>query len=182
MTTYRAVRILLAGLFCLCVAPGVQAQSTKPGLWEIDSNTRVDGQAMPDMAAMMKDVPPQMRKQMEAMMAQQGVGMAPRGMRICVTPEQAVRDELPLRQEDGCKTRWQQRSGKRLSFSMECSDPPAKGEGEVELISPEAWTSRMTMRIQEGRQTHEVRSETRGKWLSAQCGKIRPAPSTASHR
>lgn len=177
MPSRRSFPMLVACLATLTLSTGAQAQQTRPGLWEIQSSTRIDGQAMPDMAAMMKDVPPEMRKQMEAMMAQQGLGMAPRGFRICVTPEQAKRDELPVQEEDGCKTTWNKRSGKRITFRTECADPPAKGEGEVELISPEAWKSRVTMRIREGNQIRDVRSETQGKWLSTQCGKVRPMPS-----
>lgn len=166
---FRAAAII-AGLLVLGSA---QAQATKPGLWEIQSRTQVDGQAMPDMADMMKDVPPEMRAQMKAMLEKQGVGMAPTGLRVCITPEQAARDDIPVQGDNRCKTTWKSR-GQRATFHVECANPPSKGDGEMEIIGPEAWKTRMNMQIREQGQLRNVRTESQGKWLSSKCGNIKP--------
>jgi hypothetical protein len=66
----------------------------KPGLWEIN-NKSGGGQGGEAMAEM----PPEQRKQMEAMLAQRGVRMAP-GAGGGMTREMAERNEVPTR--DGC--------------------------------------------------------------------------------
>ena len=174
-TLAKPAWLATCGLTLLFGLGSASAQTTKPGLWEIQSRSHVDGQAMPDMAAAMKDVPPQMRQQMEAMMAQQGVGMSPRGIQVCVTPEQAKRNAIPVQDDKRCQVTWQKPSGKRLSYQIRCNNPPSQGEGWVEIISETAWKSDMTMRTQEGGRQQSMRSESSGRWLGPDCGRIKPA-------
>ncbi|GAB3477562.1 hypothetical protein [Polaromonas eurypsychrophila] len=94
---------------CACIAglliahPPALAQSTKPGLWEI--NHKMGGsaemdQAMAQMQQQMAGMPPAQRKQMEDMLAKQGMSMGPSAgggisMKVCMTKEMAERNEMP---------------------------------------------------------------------------------------
>ena len=69
----------LSLLTCLLLgSAAVQAQTTAPGLWEMQNkvggNPEMD-KAMADMQKQLAAMPPAQRKQMEAMMGQSGMGI-----------------------------------------------------------------------------------------------------------
>ncbi len=166
-------------------ASTAQAQSTKPGLWEIShkvgGNAQMDAamaQAQKQMAAM----PPDQRKMMEEMMAKQGVtlptasaggGMA---LKLCITPDMAARNEMPSQQEGDCQTTISSRTGSSMKVKFVCTNPPTTGEGTYTFTGDTAYT--MDMKIHT---THQGKPETMtmsggGKWLSSNCGNIKPMP------
>lgn len=157
----------------------VAAQALKPGLWEVQNkvNNAEMAQAMAQMQQQLKDMPPEQRKQMEAMMAQRGMRMTPgaagaMAMQVCMTPEMVERNEMPIR--DGCRMTQQQRSGNTMKMAFTCSKPPSSGEGQVTFASPEAYSSRMTVKVQEGGRTETTTMEGSGRWLKADCGSVKP--------
>ncbi|HYF41243.1 MAG TPA: DUF3617 domain-containing protein [Ramlibacter sp.] len=168
---------LVAAAFCLPVA----AQTLKPGLWEVQQKMQGSGemnQAMEEMRKNMANMPPEQRKQMEAMMAQQGVQMKPgaaggMSMRMCMSKEMAERNEIPANQGD-CKTTSQQRSGNTMRMAFTCTKPPSTGETQFTFTSPEAYTMRMTATTTAGGKSEKVNMEGTGKWLSADCGNLKP--------
>ena len=97
--------ISLAGIvaFGMTALPAA-AQTMKPGLWEITNKMGGSGDqgakmaaAMEQMQKQMASMPPEQRKQMEKMMAQQGMAPGAGGgmaTRICMTKEMAARNEL----------------------------------------------------------------------------------------
>src|SRR5690606_564456 len=132
---------------------------------------------MAELHKQMAQMPPAQRKQMEAALAQSGVKMAPgagggMAVQMCMTQEMVSRDDVPM--QEGCKTTRNQRSGKTQKFAFSCSNPPSSGEGEVTYDGPEAYSSRMTVRATQGGQTQTTTMETRGKWLKADCGSVKP--------
>jgi hypothetical protein len=170
--------LLAAGVLAGAVLPA-GAQSMKPGLWEI--NNKMSGgqmdQAMAEMQQQMAQMPPEQRKQMEAMMAQRGVKMMPGGpgggmaIRMCMTREMVERNEVPV--QDGCTTSRQQRTGNTLKIAFSCTNPPASGEGDFRF-SGDSYTSHMTIRTTvQGKQEAMVMDGS-GKWLGADCGSVKP--------
>jgi hypothetical protein len=175
------VSVVLAALLLAGAGTGVAAQSLKPGLWEINNrmknNPQMD-QAMAQMQQQLAAMPPEQRKQMEAMMAQRGVRMAPNAaggmtVQMCMTPEMAQHNDVPM--QDGCKLTRQQRSGKTMKVAFTCTRPPSSGEGEFTFGSPEAYSSRMTMRTTAQGRSETTEMESSGRWLAADCGNIKPA-------
>jgi hypothetical protein len=162
------------------------AQSLKPGLWQITHQTQGSGdmaQAMADMQKQMANMPPEQRKLVQEHMARQGVqvGSAPAGggmaLKVCMTPEMAQRGQVPSQRSD-CSTTAQARSGNTTKIAFACTNPPSKGEGEVTFQSPEAYTSRITVATtMQGRQ-QQVTMSSQGKWLSADCGSVKPLAPT----
>jgi len=157
---------------------GASAQTLKPGLWEMTSKTNNPelDQAMADMRQQMAQMPPEQRRQMEAMMARQGVQMGQGGgmsMRMCMTREMVERNEMPAQQGD-CKYTRQPRSGQTLKMSFTCANPPSSGEGEYTFLGPEAYKSRMTVRTTAGGKTDTMTMESSGKWLGTDCGAVKP--------
>lgn len=173
---------LLAACAIAALSLPAAAQSLKPGLWEVRSkmqgNAEMD-QAMAEMHKQMAAMSPAERKQMEAMMAKQGVQMGPApaggGMatKICMTREMAERNDVPAMQGD-CKTTSQSRSGNTWKMAFTCTNPPTTGQSQVTVTSPEAYTMKMTSTSTAAGKTEKLDMEGSGRWLGADCGNIKP--------
>jgi hypothetical protein len=131
----------------------------------------------------MANLSPQQRQQMEAMMAAQGInigmgaGAPAMTVRVCLTPEQAARDELPPPSEGDCKQTSMQRSGNTLRMKFACTgERKAQGEGEYTLESPKAHRGRTTVEALEGGKTVRMEMNHTGRWLAADCGAVKPQP------
>ena len=169
---------LVAAAVLAAASLPASAQSMKPGLWEIH-NKMQGGEMDAAMAQMQKELAgmsPAERKQMEAMMARQGIRMAPAGggmaVQVCMTKEMVERNDVPM--QDGCRMTRNQRSGNTHQFAFACSNPPSSGEGQVTYQGPEAYTSRMTVKSGGGGKAETMTMEGRGKWLKADCGNVKP--------
>jgi hypothetical protein len=171
---------LAAAAAALCIAAmPASAQTMKPGLWEI--NNKMGGgqmdQAMAEMHKQMQQMSPAERKQMEDMLAKQGVRMSPgagggMSVQMCMTKEMVERNDMPM--QEGCRMTQNTRSGNTMKMAFTCTNPPSSGEGQVTFSSPEAYTSKMTIRTQEKGRTETMTMDTTGKWLKADCGNVKP--------
>jgi hypothetical protein len=177
----RPQRVLAATVF-LAASFGASAQTLKPGLWEIDSKMQTGSgqmeQSMAQMQQQMASMPPEQRKMMQDMMAKQGVSTGAGGpgamsVKICMTREMAERNDIPAQQGD-CKHTNSPRSGNTMKSSFTCANPPSSGEGTVTIVSPEAYTTKMTMKTVAHGKPETVKMDGSGKWLSADCGAIKP--------
>lgn len=171
-------RHLLTAATLLALALPAGAQSMKPGLWEIN-NKMSGGQMDAQMAEMQKQLaqmPPEQRKQMEAMMAQRGMRMAPGAgggmtVQMCMTKEMVDRNEVPTR--ENCTSTQQKKSGNTIKVAFTCTNPPSSGEGEVNF-TPESYTSHMTIKAVVDGKNETMVVDAAGKWLKADCGSIKP--------
>lgn len=172
---------LLAGLLLL----GAPAQATpklKPGLWEhsfqMKSQSGQIEAAMKQAQAQMAAMPPEQRKMMEQMMARQGVSMDVAGqkVRVCMTPEDVARDAMPPTQE-GC-TQNARRSGNTWTVSFECparnGNPASSGQGTATMESDSAYSGQFLIKTQVQNKPEQLQMSTRGRWLAADCGAVRP--------
>jgi hypothetical protein len=165
-------------LAAACAAFPAAAQNLKPGLWEV----RQKVQGNPEMERQMEEarkqmaaMPPEQRKQIEAMMARPGLQMGPGGdsIRMCLTREMVERDQIPANQGD-CKVTQQQRSGNTLRANFTCSNPPSSGESQVTFTSSETYSMRTTATATVGGRPERMTVEGTGKWLGADCGSLKP--------
>ena len=166
----------------LCGASvGALAQTLKPGLWEISNKTQSNNaqtnKAMADMNKQLASMPADQRKMMEAMMVKQGVSMAVGNqgmvMKICLTPEMVERHELPAQHGD-CKHTVSPRVGNVMKMSFTCAKPPSSGEGQMTFESPQAYTTQMVVNSTVAGKPEQMSMDSRGKWLSADCGAVQP--------
>lgn len=180
---HLAATLLLAGL-----TSGAWSQKLEPGLWEqamtVKSQSGSVEQGMAQMQREMAKLSPEQRKMMEQMMASRGVGMGgmgagagqPTTVRICITPEQAARDEMP--QHDGqCRQTAVERSGNQLRFKFSCAgDPPSSGEGEFTFESSKAHSGTVRVDTTVKGKPERMEVQTRGRWIAADCGSVKPRP------
>ena len=184
----QCLGISLAGIVaCGVMVTPAAAQTMKPGLWEITNKMGGSGDTGAKMAAaqaqmqkQMASMSPAQRKQMEDMMARQGVNMSPGapggGMatRICVTKEMAARNEAPAQSQGDCKREQLQKSGNTTKFKFTCAKPPSSGEGEVTVHNAESYTMKMKMSRDVKGKSEQMTMDAQGKFLGNDCGSVKP--------
>ena len=178
-----AVLALSAGV----LAPAHAQQNMRPGLWEntisMKSQSGQIEAAMAQAQKAMASMPPAQRKQMEQMMAAQGLNISsgPQGhsIKACITPEQAALDNFP--QQDGCTQKLQRVDASTLKVSFSCKGgqgaPPTSGEGTVHFQSPTAYTGQFKIKTTGANgKPEQIDMAQTGKWLSGDCGAVKPIP------
>lgn len=175
----------LAILITLSGSAFAQGSSLKPGLWEMKQIRQVmDGRDMAaqmasaqnQMQQAMANMPPERRKQMEAMMGGQGMpAQGAGGMRICISPAMAARDKPMVDPEGRCEPAKVSRSGNKTSFEFNCSTSGRTmvGKGES-TVSGDTVTSRMDMATTDASGRHTMQSESQMKYLGPDCQGIKP--------
>ena len=163
------------------LALDAQAQSLKPGLWEMTSTAGGSAEmdkAMAEAQKQMAAMSPEQRKMMQDMMAKQGVNMGTSAsgamsIKICMTKEMVESNDIAP-QEGDCKTTSSPRSGNTMKMSFVCTKPPSSGEGQITFAGSEAYNSKMTVTTTSNGKSEKMTMEGQGKWLSAECGAIKP--------
>lgn len=146
-----------------------QADSMKPGLWEI--TTKMDGiKDMPQYSA--ADVA-QMKKMGIEVPQMNGGGMV---NKTCVTPEMAAQEKMPVEQQDECMPKNIRKSGNTQTMDIVCNGPDMKGTGTHKVTYPNStrFHSVYTFKGTSGGEKVNERHETSGKWLGANCGNVKP--------
>ena len=169
------------------VAPASAQEKMRPGLWEHSvSMTSQSGKmeaAMAEAQQAMAKMPPAQRKQMEQMMAAQGLNISsgPQGqtaVKVCITPEQAAIDQIP--QQEGCTQKVQRVDAKTMQVSFSCKgesgEGPTSGEGTVKFDSPTAYSGHFKIKTTQDGKPEQLDMAQTGRWLSNDCGSIQPAP------
>jgi hypothetical protein len=183
MTLFRPLPLSLAVMVALAAAPA-QAQKVAPGLWETAiTMTSASGQMEAQLARMQEQLakmPPEQRKMMEDMMAKQGVGIAPAGLknsfRYCIGKEEAERGELPQDPDGRCKRDSVERSGSTMRFTFSCTNPPSKGSGEMSFSGDKAYTMKMVVDTSVQGKPERMNMQQSGRWVGADCGALKPRP------
>lgn len=188
--TPRGLALLCAST-TLCVAShAADAPPIKPGLWQVRSERAVDGVKSPPMAAQMNNLPPEVRKQMEAMMKQKGVDMSggTGDIKLCLNKESLDQNQWLAQKntEKNCKTEIKSRSSSRWTWHSSCIDPKSETDGEAVFNSPENYTMKIATIMAMNGETKTMNMTTTSTWLGANCGDLKPvntktlnAPTTA---
>ena len=184
MTTRARTALCTAALLLAGSGNALANPSVAPGLWEyrtvMKTNDASVQAAMAEAQKALAGMPPEQRRQMEQMLAAQGIGVSVSGqgqpmttIRVCISPEEAARQELPS-PDDDCTQRITGRTAQSLRFAIECPAEKMRGEGEVRFKGPKAYDGRFTMQGQHEGQPMRVESTLEARWVSADCGAIKP--------
>lgn len=160
----------------LLLAAGLShAQETRPGLWEFKTEMKYPGQPdleaqMAEMREQLANLPPEVREMLEKQMASAGISMGEGGtIRMCITPEEARTEPVyEGYEEDGCVYTEVKSSRNTWRGNVSCSNPPSKGTFETVLHSRDHYTTRSTLKSEEG--VVEMRVEARR--IGADCGAL----------
>lgn len=148
----------------------------KPGLWHIQSERELDGKKMPDPADQFRNLPPQARQQMEAMLKQRGVETSGGGgIKICQTKETLSKQDWQQTTPTQCKTEVTSQTPQRWSWESVCSAPMAStSKGETIFQSSEAYTANVKTVSDRGGKTQTMTMRMAGRWIGADCGDVKP--------
>lgn len=172
----------LVALALPLLATSALAGDMKAGLWEIKPIRQiVDGQdmraQMAEMQRQMASLPPEQRRQMEAMMGRQGMGMGPGGTaRLCVSEEMARRDAPVVDPEGRCQPTNLSRSGNTVRYEVDCTMDGQRmvGKGES-TASGNTIHSRMDATMMGSSGRHAMQSESQMNYLGPDCRGLAPA-------
>ena len=172
--TLAAVLLLLASL-------PANAQTMKPGLWEV--NNKVGGspemdKAMAQMQEQLANMPPAQRKAMEDMLTKQGVGLSgvsSGGMlaKICISKEMAASNQMPVQQQGSCTATTSDKTATSMKIKFVCTNPPSSGEGQFTFAGNTAYTMKMTVNSTAKDVPKNTTLDTSGKWLTSDCGAVK---------
>lgn len=173
-------KTVLALALPLLAAPAL-AGDMKAGLWEVKTTRQiVDGQdmraQMQQMQQQMASLPPDQRRQMEAMMNKQGVGMGPGGAtRMCISEEMAKRDTPVVDPEGRCQPTKISRSGNTTRYEIDCMMDGRRTTGKGEsTVSGNSIASRMDMTTMDASGRHTMQTESQMTWLGPDCKGLAP--------
>jgi hypothetical protein len=164
-----------SSMLMLCLLSASAAVSAagqmKPGLWEMTMKS----DAMKNMPKIPPEQMEQMRKMGIAMPQMQDGGIV---QKVCITKEMAERDGTPeMHTSDaGCEPKNFSSAGNSYSGNIICNGPTLKGEGKVKgtFSGNQSFSSTYEFKGTAEGQPVNQRSENSGKWLSADCGSVKP--------
>ncbi len=177
---------ILLGIVALCPLATWAADDNKPfdaklGLWETAVSMNMAGMpAMPAMpqipAEALANMPPAQRAQIEAMMKGRGGAGGPQiTTKVCLT--RASLDAGALGQSDkSCTSKVVSSTASKQVIHVECAQEKSKTTGDLTLerVDAEHAKGTMAMKQSEGGQTRDVTMAFDTKWISADCGDVKP--------
>ncbi len=153
------------------------APPIKPGLWQMHSEREVNGQKAPDPSEHMKNLPPEVRAKMQAMMKERGVdisgGAGVGSPKICLSKE-SLDQGAWQREQGGCQTTYSAQDKQLWKWHSVCSEPPSEVDGEARFTDPEHYTVETRMKMQGKGANQTMHMTIRAEWLGADCGDVAP--------
>ena len=178
------VKISICSGALLLAAAALPAQDVKPfdikvGLWETSTTTEMSGMAMPNMPQIPPEalarMPPEQRARIEAMM--KGRGGSPNAMTVksCMTKESLDRGALFNQQDKSCTMKVVSSTPSKQVMHMDCTrdNNHMTGDMTVERVDAEHAKGNMVMKS-EGEHAMNMKMSFQTKWLSADCGDVKP--------
>ena len=179
--------LVLALFACVTLPAAAQtAPPIKPGLWTVEKYES-SGDGAPsaaqrkEMADALKNMPPEQRAQMEAMMKQRGIDMGamaagngPQGMKMCYDKASLDQNAWQGEQQGGCKTDITQRSASAWKWTMACTQPPSTGQGEARFEGGDRYTVDFTSTTTVQGQPRTSRHTMTMRRLGDDCGGLKP--------
>lgn len=171
--TKLRISLTIYALVLATVAAHAQTAPLKPGLWAVHSENETDGQKEPDLSERLKNMPPEQRAKVEAMMKRRGIDPGANVMKSCQTSE-TLDSKNFVNSVNGCTTTYSTRTNKVWKSHSSCSQNHLESDGETTFTDPENYTIKMTAVTQVGGKISTSHITMTGKWLSADCGAIKP--------
>lgn len=162
---------------------GADIFDVKLGLWESTHTITTEMAGMPSTPAMpqlteaqLAQIPPAQRAQIEAMMKGRGGAGSPQStvVKYCQTAESRARALNVSPRESGCSTKLTSMSATKEEIHMDCTGKfKASGDMVVERVDSEHAKGNMVLKS-EGDHPMTIRMSFSTKWLSADCGDVKP--------
>lgn len=172
--SHAALRLTTALASALAASiAAAQTPPIKPGLWEIRSERQIDGNAATAPTDAMKNMKPEARARVEAMMKQKGVAVGSGGAnRVCFTKD--TLDAGRWQNSTSCKTDYGARTASTWKWRSVCESSGTSVEGEALFANPENYTVSTTSKHAFRGETKTTVTTIKAHWLGADCGDLKP--------
>ena len=168
---------LMAPLACAAQAPQL-----RPGLWQMNTERTVNGQAAPAGAATLQRMRPEARARVESALKARGVAVpadGSGGVRFCLTREAMARGQFQTQPENGrCTTTFGEQSAARWKWHTTCALPRISGnyvvDGVANFHGPESYSLDITSSSQALGRSNLSTAHMSARWLQADCGDLKP--------
>lgn len=196
MTVWMRTEFSGIGVIAVLLVAGIGALAqsaplpVKPGLWEMQTSSNGPGQAAPtlppDAEAKIAALPPAQQAQVRAMMSGAGGGaarpaVAPR--KVCLAGQPNLDSILNQSQRSSgmqCTFTNRAQTARGVSFDTSCTSAQGNAQGHTEfhMVDDEHVSGSTHMTITGSANGHAfnstVDSTTSGKFLTADCGDVKP--------
>jgi hypothetical protein len=162
--------VCLLSLTAVAAGSALAAPNMAPGLWEVTTESAL-AKNMPTLPAAQIE---QMRKLgVDLGKLQSGTIVN----KICITPEMAARNEIPKmsQKESGCEIKNQQQHGHTYTMEMVCNGQmKGKGVSTTTFSGNKSFSTRTQFSGNMNGLPINDDANSSGKWLSADCGTVKP--------
>jgi hypothetical protein len=165
---------LVAGVVTLASAASLDVAT---GLWEVTSQGETSGMPPIPLEALAHMTPEQQQKVKAAMAEAIGRSGQPIVTRACITQQQLDRGlHFSPREQPNCKQTTLNTSAHTMDAHMICTgEQRANGNLHVEATDRHAITGDFDFVSSDGKNTITIKRTLAGKWLSSDCGTVKPA-------
>ena len=153
----------------------------KPGLWEFTITMDMSGNPLtPDMQQRIASLPPEQRAKAEAAIKNAQAGMSrPQVSQSCIRA-QDLDKPMPVKPPDSssCKQTMIKATASEQEIRMDCNSGSQKATSTVHLVEsdPENMKGTVTGVVTGPQQNFNMHANFTGKWVAADCGKVKAAP------
>ena len=173
MLRIKTVLPAMISFTLIAISASGQVAPIKPGLWQIQMERETNGQKGPEMSERLKNVPPELRAQVEASLKKRGIEGSGNTVKVCQTREMLDQSKF-LNPLPDCKTTYSTRTNSSWKSHTSCSQNHMESDSEITFSGSENYISKTTATIQSEGQTNTTHITKTAKWLSADCGDIKP--------
>jgi hypothetical protein len=147
------------------------------GLWEVSSTGETSG-TPPIPPEALARLPPEQRAQIQASIASaMAQSNKPTLARLCITEKTLQRGmDFNQRESANCKRSVIDSSSTKMNIRLECTgDQTMNGTFHIEALNRQTIRGNLHMVVSNGGNAMTVNRDIQGRWLSADCGTVKPA-------
>ncbi|MCO4753098.1 MAG: DUF3617 domain-containing protein [Bacteriovoracaceae bacterium] len=151
----------------------VQAQVITPGLWEVQTEIKYNGEKVNPMSQLqsaMKNMSPEQKKQMMQAMGESGLNIGSSGIKTCITKEMVEKADFKVKEEGDCTTKVVKKTPKQIVSNFTCKDG-SSGTSTINIQNKRSYTGEMVMKDSKGKKTD---MSFKSKFVSKNCGSVAP--------
>lgn len=177
MKTLRMMSLVLATSVSWAAASEAASVSfnLKYGLWEVTSVGTTSGTPPLPAAALANMSPAQKAQMAAAMTAVMASINKPKTYKSCITAESLQRGFKDPELSNGCTQTIVSSSASEMEVKFVCTGrEKMAGDVHFQTPGPEAMSGTVDMTLSEGGVTMKMNRQMTGKWVSADCGDVKP--------
>lgn len=166
----RSLNSIIFGITISTTSLAQAAFQLKPGLWEVQTTTSVNGKqinAGQKLNESMQKMSPAQRKQMEKMMGSKGLNFGENGVRVCHA-KSTIAEKLIQDPKSDCQIKDKKELADGIKFNIQCKN--GNGTAEYHRTSDTSYKGFNEFQTPEGKS----RTEFTGKFLASDCGDVKP--------